>query len=287
MILVVGATGGLGGKIAHCALSAGNDVRILVREGSQYEELLELGAQPAFGDLKDPSSLERACQGIDAVVTTANSAKRGGADSIESVDLLGNASLIDAAAAAGVQHFVFTSVLGANPQSPVAFISAKGKTEDHLRASGMPYTILEPNIFMDVWVNAIVDSPLRARQPVTLIGSGHKKHSFIVERDVASFALGALSNQGAKNKTIAIGGPRPLSWRDIVAVYELFLGYPVVLQELPPGSALPGAPQFMSDMLAFMDTYESPINMTQTASDFKVALTPVETFVRESVARWN
>jgi len=287
MLLVVGATGQLGGAIVRRALGAGYDVRVLFREGSQYQELVEAGAQTAIGDLKDPESLKRACQGIDAVITTANSVKRGGSDSVESVDLLGNVALVDAAAAAGVGHFVFTSLLGANPQSPIPFVSAKGKVEEHLRTSGMPYTILQPNIFMDVWIKAIVDEPLRARQPVTLIGTGRKKHSFVAERDVATFALGALANTHARNSAIAIGGPRPLSWRDILASYEMFLGYPVAVNELPPGSALPGAPAFTSNMLTFMDTYESPVDMTQTARDFKIALTAVETYVRESIARWN
>jgi uncharacterized protein YbjT (DUF2867 family) len=287
MLLIVGATGRLGGAIAKRALGAGHDVRVLVREGSPYEPLVEAGAQAVVGDLKDRGSLERACRGVDAVITTANSAKRGGADSVATVDLAGNASLIDAAAAAGVGHFVFTSLFGADPKSPVPFISAKGKAEERLRASGMAYTILQPDIFMDVWIAAVVDAPLRQHQPVDLIGTGNAKHSFVAERDVAAFATAALCSEKARNATINVGGPRPLSWREIVATYERFLGYPVTVKALAPGSSLPGAPEFVSAMLGMMDTYESPMDMTQTASDFKVQLTPVETYVRESIARWN
>jgi uncharacterized protein YbjT (DUF2867 family) len=287
MLLIVGATGQLGTAITRGALAAGHKVRVLVREGSPYEELVNAGAQPVIGDLKDPGSLQRACQGIEALITTANSAKRGGPDSVATVDLAGNSNLIDAAAAAGVRHFVFTSALGADPKSPVPFISAKGKAEEHLRASGMGYTILQPDVFMDVWIANIVDAPLRQHQPVTLIGTGLAKHSFVAARDVAAFALAALANGKALNSAIAVGGPRPLSWRDVVGMYERFLGYPVTVNALPPGSALPGAPAFVSGMLGMMDTYESPLDMTQAASDFKVVLTPVETYIRESIARWN
>jgi len=287
MLLIVGATGQLGTAITKGALAAGYEVRVLVRQGAPHEELIKAGAQPATGDLKDPGSLERACQGIEAIITTANSAKRGGEDSVATVDLAGNGSLIDAAAAAGVQHFVFTSLFGADSKSPVPFISAKGMAEERLRASGMAYTILQPDIFMDVWIAAIVDAPLRQHKPVALIGTGNAKHSFVAERDVAAFAVAALSNEQARNATIGVGGPRPLSWREIVATYERFLGYPVTLNTLPPGSPLPGASEFVAAMLGMMDMYESPMDMTQTASAFKIQLTPVETYVRESIARWN
>lgn len=96
MILVVGATGMLGGTIARTLLERGENVRILVRPGSSYEHLA--GAEPAIGDLKDETSLRAACEGVEAIVTTATSASRGGADTIESVDRAGYRNLVDAAA---------------------------------------------------------------------------------------------------------------------------------------------------------------------------------------------
>ena len=112
MILVVGATGNLGGSIARALLTDGKEVRILVRPGSSYADLAHDGAEPVTGDLKEPASLRTACAGVDAVVTTANAIGRGGDATIESVDLQGNQPLIEAAEAEGVRRFVFTSVLG-------------------------------------------------------------------------------------------------------------------------------------------------------------------------------
>src|SRR5690606_26213324 len=156
MILVAGATGQLGSLVTRRLLARGEVVRILVRPGSDYQPLVDERAQRVFGDLKDPASLATACEGVSVVVTTANSAARGGADTVETVDLLGNRALVDAAKAAGVGQFVFTSALGADPVSPVPFLRAKGETERHLRDSGMTYTILSPNIFMEVWVPMLV-----------------------------------------------------------------------------------------------------------------------------------
>src|SRR3954454_15187016 len=119
MILVVGATGMLGGMITRQLLAQGQPVRILVRSRSDYQPLVDAGATPVLGDLKDPASLARACSGVDTIITTANSGFRGGEDTVETVDLQGNRNLIDAARAAGVRQFIFVSTLLADPNSQV------------------------------------------------------------------------------------------------------------------------------------------------------------------------
>ena len=214
MILVVGATGQVGGMIARSLLDQGQQVRALVRPGSNYQPLVEAGAEPVEGDLKDPASLFPACGGVDTVITTANSAQRGGDDNPQTVDLEGNRHLIDAAREAGVRQFIFVSALGASEENPVPFMQAKGKTEAHLRAGSdgrMAYTILAPNIFMEVWMPMIIGGPLRAGQPVTLVGEGRRKHSFVSARDVAAFAVAVVGHEAAMDRYFAIGGPEPLS----------------------------------------------------------------------------
>src|SRR5947207_1782841 len=118
MILIVGATGKVGGAITRQLLRQGHSVRILVRPNSSYQPLVEAGAQPIPGDLKDRASLDAACQGIDTIVTSATSLERGGDDNPQTVELEGNRNLIDAAKAAGVNHFIFISTLGVDPNSP-------------------------------------------------------------------------------------------------------------------------------------------------------------------------
>ena len=97
-------------------------MRVLVRGGSSYDHLVAAGAQPASGDLKDPGCLPAWRSGVDAIVRTANSVGRGGEDVVASTDRQGNRHLMDAATAAGRIPFIFTSVLGASPESPVPFV---------------------------------------------------------------------------------------------------------------------------------------------------------------------
>jgi uncharacterized protein YbjT (DUF2867 family) len=283
MILVVGATGNLGSAVTRMLLAQNQPTRILARSHSNEQPLADAGAQVALGDLKQRGSLDLACQGVDIVITTANSAARGGADTVQTVDLEGNRNLIDAAKAAGVRQFVFVSALTADPNSPVPLLQAKGKTEEYLRASGIPYTIIAPNGYMEVILGGFVGMPALMGQPVTIVGGGRRKHSFISVGDVAAFILAAIGNPAAINQKLLLGGPQPLSFRDAVTIYERVLAHRIPIRSVAPGEPVPGLPQMVAQLLAGLDTYDSPIDMTETARSFGIQLTPLEEVVRRAV----
>jgi uncharacterized protein YbjT (DUF2867 family) len=283
MILVVGATGELGGSITHRLLARGLPVRVLVRPGSDYGGLVEAGASPVMGDLKDPLSLARACADVRTVISTANSSMRGGDDTTESVDRRGNAALIDAARDAGVGHFVFVSALGADERSPVEFLRAKAETERRLQHSGMMYTIVQPNVFMDVWIPAMIAMPLAHGQPITLIGTGDHRHTFIAREDVAGFVVACVGQAAAENRTFVIGGPDALSWTDIVSAAGKVLGRSLDVRYVPPGSALPGAPAVVSDLANAFETYETVMDTRPLAAAFGVTPTPVSDFLKSAL----
>jgi uncharacterized protein YbjT (DUF2867 family) len=279
MILVAGATGQLGGMIAGRLLDSGEEVAVLVRKGSDYAALQAKGAHLRFGDLRDYESLSRACEGVRVVVSTANSAARGGDDNVDTVEIEGNRHLIDAARAAGVEHFVFVSALGADLESPLPFMRGKAIAEHHLRQSGMGYTILQPNIFLEVWAGMLVAGPLLAGHPVTLVGDGAQRHSMISASDVASFAIASIHRPEARNRTIPLGGPEALSWRDVVARFEKVTGRKIEIRTVPVGSPLPGLPDVVSELATAFATFESPIPMEETARSLGVTLTPIEAVI--------
>lgn len=288
MILVVGATGLLGGLITRQLLAQGQPVRILARAQSAYQPLEQAGAQPVFGDLKDRASLDAACAGIDVVITTANAVLRGGADTLQTVDTEGNRNLIDAAQAAGVKQFIFVSALGVDAGSPVPIFQAKARSEAYLRASGLPYTIIAPPAFMEVWAPMVVLGPLQAGQPVTLIGAGQRKHSFISITDVAAFTIAAIGHPAAMNQRLPIGGPEALSWRDVIATCERVLGQSINVESLPPGSVIPGLPeplgQMVGLMLTGMEMDDAIIEMSEMARAFGVRQTSLEAMLRQQFA---
>lgn len=285
MNLVVGATGMLGGLITRRLAAAGKPVRMLVSQGSDYRSLVEAGAEPIRGDLKDPPSLTRAVHGVTTVITTANSARRVPPDTVEAVDLNGNRELIDAARSAGVDHFVFIS---GTPQttadSPVPFVAAKGMTEDRLRESGMAWTILAPEPYFEVWVAMVVAGPVLSGGEVVYVGSGERRHTMISVADVAEFAAGSVDNQAARGRRLEIGGPDAFSWKEAVAAFEPVVGRRIVHRGVPPGEAVPGVPEQVLGLLAFMDAYDSQIEMEGLAGEFGVQLTSIHDYAR-SVAR--
>lgn len=285
MILVVGATGQLGSKIATGLTERAKAIRVLARPSSDHQPLARLGAEVVMGDLKDRRSLDAACAGAELVITTANSARRGGADDVASVDLAGTRSLVDAAKAAGVRRFIHVSVLGATPESPVPFLAAKAASEAYLRGSGLEWTVLAPNAFMDSWPARVVGIPALTGAPVVIVGEGRRRHTFVAEDDVASFALAAVDRPDvARNRHVPIGGPEALSWRDVVAVYERVLGRPIELRHVAPGEPVPGIPPQVLPLLANFDTYDSVFDAQQSAALFGVTLTPLETFARRQAA---
>lgn len=281
-VLVVGATGTLGGMIARRLLARAEDVSILLRPDSDATSLLAAGARPVLGDLKDPRSLHGACAGVDAVITTANSALRGGEDTVETVDLTGNRNLIDAARAQGVRQFVFMSALGASPQSPAPFMRAKAASEAHLRECGVRYTILQPNLFMEVWIPMLFGPAVAGGGPVALAGEGRRRHSLVSMEDVAAYAVAVAGHGAARDRTLPLGGAEPVSWRGIVTAVEKTIGRRLKVHHLAPGEPLPGQPATVSELAWGTEMYDSPVDMTELSQEFGIRPTSVEEYVRRA-----
>jgi len=286
MILVVGSTGRVGGMITRTLLGQDRQLRILVRSGSDHHAFVAAGAEAAFGDLKDPASLAVACRGVDTVITTASAGERGGDDTPASVDLEGNRNLIDAARTAGVRQFIFVSALLARADHPVPVPRAKALTEAALQGSGLTYTIVAANAIADVMFPLVVGYPLSVGKPVTLVGEGRRRHTFIAARDVAAFATAAVDHPSALNRRIEIGGPDALSWRDVLAAYERTLGRPIPVQWIPPGEMLPDLPPapgltpLVSGLLAALETFDTPLDMTEVSRTFGVTPTTIDDLLR-------
>ena len=234
MILVSGATGMLGSEICRLLADQGRPVRGLVRATSspqQIAQLERLGVELVHGDLRDQASLDAACRQTSTVISSATSihSKQEG-DSIPSVDQQGQLNLVEAAARAGVSHFVLVSFPVMDVPFPLQ--TAKRAVEDRLRSSGMTYTILQPTFFAEIWLSpALGFDPSSAA--ARIYGTGKNGISWISFRDVAACAVGSLDNLRAANSVIRLGGPEALSPLEVVRIAEQVTGKTFDVQHVP------------------------------------------------------
>jgi uncharacterized protein YbjT (DUF2867 family) len=286
-VFVAGATGFLGSEICRQLKEKNKNVRGMVRSTSdvgKVEYLRQLGVETVVGDLKDKSSLEKALQGVSAVISTVSSTiSRQEGDSIQTVDEQGQLNLIDAAGRAGVSQFVYVSFSGFPGEFPLQ--SAKRTVEKHLAETNLNYTILQPTCFMEVWLSPVLgfDYP---NAKATVYGEGKKRISWISIKDVASFAVASLDNNAAKNRNIQLGGPEALSPLEVVKVFETSQGKKFELQFVPEealkaqkdGAQDPLSKSFAGLMLGICSGSE--IDMKNTIDEFPTQLTSVKDYAK-------
>lgn len=235
MILVAGATGVLGSEIVRRLRARGEEVRAMVRATSapeKVERLQKTGAEIVRADVKEPQTLLAACDGVNAVIstiTTILTSQPG--DSFEATDGEGNKALIDAAKGAGVSKFVFVSFdTTKSPEMPLR--DAKKDVEEHLKSSGMDYTILHPSLFFESWLGPMLFADPEAGT-AKVYGDGTAKIRYVAVADVAEFAVQSLSRSVARNATVAVGGPDEISQRDAIRIFEEAYGKKFSLIEVP------------------------------------------------------
>ncbi|MBE9011474.1 NAD(P)H-binding protein [Pseudanabaenaceae cyanobacterium LEGE 13415] len=146
-VLIVGATGTLGRQITRRALDEGYKVRCLVRSPRRAAFLKEWGAELVTGNICYPETLAAAFEGVTAVIDAAT-ARATDSLSIRQVDWTGKVNLIQAAKAAGVDRYIFFSILDAEKFPNVPLMEIKTCTEKFLAESGLNYTILRPCGFL-------------------------------------------------------------------------------------------------------------------------------------------
>jgi NADH dehydrogenase len=292
MILIVGITGVLGRETARQLLAAGHSVRGLTRNPASAADLQALGAEIVQGDLIDKTSLERACQGVEAVFAAAHQLMGTGKYTSEAVDDEGHRALIDAAKEAGVKHFVYTSAQYVSPDHPADFYRSKAKVEAYLKASGLSYTILRPPALMEWHVHRLLGASILTTGKTTIYGAGNNPGNYMAARDVAHLAVIALTDPKMKGRTIEMGGPENVTKNQIVDLYSRFSGTKAKVSHVPVAMMKVMAPimrpfqPVLSRLMTFsvwIDTTNQTFDAAQMLREFPMELVHVEDFVRQQV----
>ena len=227
MFLVTGATGDIGRRVVRRLREREMLVRAFVRLSSRYSELEHRGAEIFIGDLQREKDIQKACQGVQYIISA-----HGSDGNALALDYRANIELIDQAKAAGVQHFVFNSVLGADrgyEDAPV--FKAKRAVEKYLQASGLNYTILRPAGL----ASNLLPLAERFRQTgiYLLIGDPKNRTSIVSTDNLAQMAVDSVTVAGARNQILPVGGPEILMREDIPLIFgRIFNQEPIVIN--PP-----------------------------------------------------
>jgi uncharacterized protein YbjT (DUF2867 family) len=288
-LLVVGATGTLGRQVVRRAVDEGHHVRCIVRSPRKAAFLKEWGAEIVQGDLTSPETLKPALEGVTAVIDAATSRPTDSLR-IKQVDWDGKVSLIQAAVAAGVERFVFFSILDAQNFPQVPLMEIKRCTELFLAESGLKYTILKPCGFMQGLIGQYA-IPILDRQAVWITGDT-SAIAYMDTLDIAKFAVRALEVPETENKSFPVVGTRAWGAYEIIRLCERLSGKDAKVARLPLGvlRGVRGLLRFfqwgwnVADRLAFTEVIASgkPLDAQMDEVYEVFGLDPKETTTLES-----
>ena len=279
-ILVVGATGRVGGAAAEQLLEAGFEVRALVRRAEKGERLRTLGAEVTVGDATAPDTLESAVQGCSGIFSALGAGPgRGGS---EMVEYQGNLNLLSAARSAGVRRFVYSSVHMADhplAQKVGAFREKARFERELLAAEDVSSTILRPAIFMETLYmmlqGPVAFVPGRQRRPV----------SWIAARDIARAAVRAFQADILGRQEIA--GPDTTTFDGAFERLARGRGKGIQVLHVPlftmrlPGRALPYVRE-LANMMAFFDAVGFAVDPSVLRDTFGVPALSIEEWARQN-----
>jgi NADH dehydrogenase len=233
MLLLTGATGPVGTALLRRLVATGRPVRCLVRDPRELGPE-RVRVQIALGDLADPPSFRNAMRGVDAVVHLAGSMRDQHRGSIEELNGIATWRMVEAAERAGVERFVFMSLVGATTHSRPRLHRAKALAERVVLGSSLRATVLAPSLVYapgDRWMRMLARLSLLPAVPIT--GRGRALFQPIWADDVASCVLAALDGRGDDRPRFELAGPETLSHEAIVSLALASFGRPRSIVHLP------------------------------------------------------
>ena len=222
-ILITGATGNIGKELTKYLAEKAVPFRAMVRSVTNAKEIANLpGAELIEGDFNDTASLEKALTGIEKAFLLTNSSEMAEQQ---------QTNFVEAASKKGLKHIVKLSQWAANVNSPVRFLRYHAVIENLIKESGVAYTFLRPNLFMQGLIG-FRDTIIKKNQFYGAVGDA--KISMIDIRDIAAAAGEALTTAGHNAKIYNLTGPESLSHTDIAEKLSSATGRPIQFVDITP-----------------------------------------------------
>ena len=222
MILVTGATGTNGSEIVKLLAGQNVPVRAMVRNRNRASAVTAPNVEVVEGDFDRPETLLTALNGVDRAFLVTNSSEHAEAQQL---------AFVKAAKQSGVAHIVKLSQWAASAYSPVRFLRYHAAVEAAIQASGMAYTFLRPNLFMQGLLN--FQSTITT-QNAFYVAIGDAKVSAVDVRDIADVAVAALTETGHEGKIYDLTGPQALTHTEMAQYLTAAIGRQITFIDIPP-----------------------------------------------------
>jgi len=228
-VLVTGATGRQGGAVVHHMLPKGWKLRALTRnpDGHAAKALGRQEVEVVQGDLENAASVARAAQGVYGIYSVQDFWAVGAKREVQQ-----GKNVADAARNAGIKHFVYSSVGGAERNTGIPHWESKWEIEKYVRSLGLPATVIRPAAFMETYyIDQVEIGILKGRlaDPIR----GDKPYQTIATDDIGAFVALAFERPTEFiGRELEIAGCE-LTNREAAKVFSRVLGKPVKFQRLP------------------------------------------------------
>lgn len=223
-ILITGATGELGRKVVASLLekNSAESIAVSVRNPDKAAEFAEKGIEVRKADYEDPSSLEKAFEGIEHLLLISS---QGDNDT----RIRQHKNAVSAAKKAGVTHIVYTSVSKAE-NSSLFLADVHRETEKAIHESHIPYTFLRNNWYIENELQTF-QSILADKTVPILTSAGNGRVGWLPRSDYAEAAAAVLTTDGHEDKIYELSGT-PSTHEDLGRALSKVLGYPVQVQNV-------------------------------------------------------
>ena len=257
-VLVTGATGTIGRDVAKRLSVKGVTVRAGVREHAKARKQFGSNLALAPFDFENDKTFSRALEGVEKVFLLPPLLP----NQLEAMNVF-----VDAAKRAGVRHIVKLSAIGIDDEMQPTAIKWHGANEQHIRESGVPFTFLRPNSFMQ---NFFTYFP--PRNGAIYLPWGNGTASFVDTRDIASVAAKVLTSDGHEGMIYTLTGPATLGIADVARILSEVTGREFKYVDVPESAARDGmlqagVPQWQTDLVMELHAVNKQNRWSAVTSD--------------------
>jgi uncharacterized protein YbjT (DUF2867 family) len=242
-ILITGANGNVSSGIIASLKGSGATLRAMVRSREKGQALAAQGVELVEGDLERPRSLGAAFAGVDTVWLLSPPGPRAPEQASNG---------LWAARQAGARYVVRMSAVGAAHDAPTINSRMHALSDAELRASGIAYTILKPQFFMQ---NLLMSARTALSDGALYFSFADARTGMIDARDIGEFAARVLTSTGHEGKTYTLSGPRSIDMSEVAGAFGRALGrevkyVPVPIEAAVQAMAHMGADEWMQNAMA-------------------------------------